>query len=215
MSSTQESRRVGEPIGFVAGRPVYMVRGGAEGEGTGGDGASGEGGSGEAAQGAGGDGAQGRQGGTGGQGQQGGATEDLQARYDRLQAQSRNWEKRAKDNAGKAKAFDEAEEKSKTEAQKLSDRAAAAEQRAHEAEQRAMRLGVASKKNLSASLADRLRGDTEDEMLADADAILRDLGRSGRPQGHADGGGSGRDNSTERSLADVVREQLGVTTFQH
>jgi len=64
------------------------------------------------------------------------------------------------------------EEADKTEAEKR----AAAEQRAVDAELRALRLEVASEKGLTAAQARRLQGATRDELLADADDLLANFG---------------------------------------
>ncbi len=64
------------------------------------------------------------------------------------------------------------EEADKTEAEKR----AAAEQRAADAELRALRLEVAAEKGLNAAQAKRLQGATRDELLADADDLLANFG---------------------------------------
>lgn len=71
-----------------------------------------------------------------------------------------------------AKRAQELEEASKTEAERLNDRLTAAEQRAQEAELRALRLEVASAKGLTPTQAKRLVGATKEELEADADDLL-------------------------------------------
>ena len=66
----------------------------------------------------------------------------------------------------------EFEDRDKTEAQKLADRAEAAEKRAVELETKAMRLEVASEKGLTPAQAKRLVGTTREELEADADELL-------------------------------------------
>lgn len=87
-------------------------------------------------------------------------------------SKSREWEKRAKDNADAAKRLAEMEEAQKTEQQKLTERAEAAERAAKDRDAENLRLKVAIAKNLPADLADRLRGDSEEELNEDADKLL-------------------------------------------
>ena len=89
------------------------------------------------------------------------------------------WKKRARENEAKAKAnaaaaqrLAEFEESQKSEAQKLQEARDAAERRASEAERANLRYRVAVTKQLPPELVDRLRGDTEEEMSADADSLL-------------------------------------------
>lgn len=70
------------------------------------------------------------------------------------------------------KRLQEFEDRDKTEAQKLADRVAAAEQERDALLLTAMRQKVALEKGLPATLAERLKGSTEDEMSADADELL-------------------------------------------
>ncbi len=87
-------------------------------------------------------------------------------------AKAREWEKRAKENSTAAQRLAELEETQKTETQKAADRADKAEKEAAAHRSELMRLRVASAKGLSAELADRLRGDSEDELADDADRLL-------------------------------------------
>src|SRR5687768_5048933 len=66
----------------------------------------------------------------------------------------------------------EYEDRDKTEQQRLEERAVAAERAATEYETALLRYRVASVKGLPAELVDRLRGGSEEELLADADALL-------------------------------------------
>jgi hypothetical protein len=78
-------------------------------------------------------------------------------------------EKRAADLEARLKEF---EDRDKSEAQKLTERAEAAERRALEIESHAVRLEVAAEKGLTPAQAKRLVGSTRDELLADADELL-------------------------------------------
>lgn len=82
--------------------------------------------------------------------------------------------------AEKAKKYDEAQEASKTEIEKFTERATAAEQTAAEAVARAARAEVALEKGLTPTQAKRLVGATREEMLADADELLKDLQADGK-----------------------------------
>lgn len=66
----------------------------------------------------------------------------------------------------------EYEDRDKTEAEKLAERASEAEGRALAAEKALLRKDVALIKGLPADLVDRLRGETAEELSADADALL-------------------------------------------
>ena len=107
----------------------------------------------------------------------------------------------------KADEYDKAQEAQKTELQKASDKASAAETRAAEAELKAMKLEVAAEKGLNATQAKRLVGTTKEELEADADELLdsfktEDDGKggkqvpTGRPKERLRGGGA-PDEGTE------------------
>ncbi len=64
------------------------------------------------------------------------------------------------------------EDASKSDQEKLADRASGAEDRATRAEQEAARLRVALKKGLTETQAKRLVGDTEEDLEKDADELL-------------------------------------------
>jgi hypothetical protein len=95
---------------------------------------------------------------------------------------AREQEKRAKDNADAAKRLGEIEDAQKSETQKLTDRAEKAEKRADEAEGRLARLEVALDKGLTPSQAKRLVGNTREELEADADELLADIGKATGPR---------------------------------
>lgn len=198
-----------------SGRIVWPVLGGS-GEGEGGEGGSGGSGDG------------------GGQGQGEGGNGDgkssdrtfTQADVERIVGErlGRERGKYADYDELKAKAakFDEVEEQNKTEQQKVLDRAEKAEKRAAEAEARAkaaevasLRAKVASAKRLPAELVDRLRGETEEEIAKDADALLKSIGgdangSGGFDQGTRGGGGTNKPSVT--SGADLYAQRHGKTT---
>ena len=66
----------------------------------------------------------------------------------------------------------EYEDRDKTDLQRLEERAAAAERAAAERETQLLRYQVGAAAGLPADLIDRLRGSTEEELVADAAALL-------------------------------------------
>lgn len=102
--------------------------------------------------------------------------------YDKLLAESRKWEARAKENKDAAKRLAELEDASKTDAEKLADatkRMEAAEARLADYERRAERAGivaeVAAAKGVDAEWLGRMAGDTREEVEANADFIAAKL----------------------------------------
>lgn len=117
---------------------------------------------------------------------------------------SRKWEQRAKDNFEKAKKFDEVEESNKSEVDKATERAKAAEERASKAEAEALRFRIANEYKLSQedamalehvaseegmrSVADRLRASAEagrrvppePKSLKSGSSVTPDTGETGR-----------------------------------
>ena len=103
--------------------------------------------------------------------------------YDKLLAQSRKWEDRAKANAAAAKELDAIKAQSMTDAEKLAaaaKRAEEAEAKVAEYERRAERAGivaeVAAAKGVDAEWLSRMAGDTREEVEANADFIVSKLG---------------------------------------
>lgn len=89
----------------------------------------------------------------------------------------------------KAKRLDDIEAANLTETEKLKreieaskQREAEAARKAVDAERAALRLKVGQLKGLPTLLAERLQGDTEDEMAADADRLLAELGQTAKPR---------------------------------
>lgn len=101
------------------------------------------------------------------------------AEVEKWKALSRKHEDRAKANADAADRLKALEDKDKSEVQKLTDRATAAEKaaeaarkEAEEARLEATRLTVATAKGLTPAQATRLRGTTEEELTKDAEDLL-------------------------------------------
>lgn len=124
-------------------------------------------------------------------------------------------EKQTADLAARLK---EIEDRDKSDGEKQSERLAAAEKRANDAEARAMRLEIAATKGLTASQAKRLVGTTKEELEADADELLADFAPAnggdeskptpgGRPKERLRGGGDPTEEVEEtdpRKLAEMV-----------
>jgi len=90
---------------------------------------------------------------------------------------AREAQRRADELASRLKAF---EDRDKTEQQRAMERAETAEKALRDAESRAIRYEVAAEKGLSVKQAARLIGSTREELEADADELLNDLGVSVR-----------------------------------
>lgn len=127
-------------------------------------------------------------------------------------AEARKHEQRAKENAAKAKQYDELLESQKTEAQKLSDRAAQAEKERDEARLEALRVKVGASKRLPPDVIDLLKGDTEEELAAHADRLAEHFKASVRPSGSVDQGPrGGAPAATPRDqFAEFLTKQMGT-----
>lgn len=92
----------------------------------------------------------------------------------------------------------EFEDAGKSEQVKLTERAEAAERRAAELERQSLRSRVGAAKGLPPKMWDRLRGDDEDALKADADDLLTEL----KPNGRAsfDGGAKGRSAPADKDM---------------
>lgn len=104
----------------------------------------------------------------------------------------------------------ELEDRDKNETQKATDRATQAEKDAAEARAAYLRLKVGTTKGLAPSIAERLHGDTEEEMAADADALLAALksaNGNGRP-GSFDAGAKSSPPAAEDMNA-LIRRAAG------
>lgn len=128
---------------------------------------------------------------------------DWEAEAKRWKKLSRQNEARAKENAEKARLFDEREEESKTELQKALDKAAQAEARAQALEVQATRAQVAAAKGVDVDL---LSGSTLEELEASADRLLEWRGAQ-IPKG-APASDAGHKGDEIRSSKQLTREDL-------
>jgi hypothetical protein len=111
--------------------------------------------------------------------------EKVKGERDRWKGEARKWEGRAKENFSSkigipwddittaAQKYSESEAKSKTDGEKAEAARKTAEDRAVKAERDAMLLRVAMRKGLTDVQARRLVGQTEEELEADADDLLK------------------------------------------
>jgi hypothetical protein len=111
---------------------------------------------------------------------------------------------RAEELAAKVKEF---EDRDKSEQEKLEERAALAETKAATLEAKMLRLEVAGAKKLPQELADRLQGETKEDLEADADRLL-DLVKTEAPAVDVDAGKGTAAEAT--SMNDLLRSRAGV-----
>lgn len=152
--------------------------------------------------------------------QDGAATSDDQAdqqTFDaeyvkKLRAESAKHRTEAKANAEAARRLAELEESQKTEQQKLAERAEAADSRTAELERENLHLRTALEKGLPLELVDRLRGDTPDEVAADAETLLTLVAPPDREpnQPGFDGGARSAKPLNGDPLLNSVKQKLGI-----
>lgn len=139
--------------------------------------------------------------------------EPAQAETD-WKAEARKWEKLAKENKLAAASLKALEDAQKTEQQRLEERAAQAENRAAALELDANRAIVALEKGLTAAQAKRLVGSTPDELSADADQLLLDLGKPAPRTPAADPSQGqrpiGNSQSPAEQFAEIIRAKRGL-----
>ena len=119
------------------------------------------------------------------------------------------------DLSEKARKLDDIEESKKSELEKLADKLSTAESRAQTAEANLLRYSVAAAKGVPSDAVDRLRGETEEELAADADKLLELLRpqpitgvpNASRRQGVSETPGLAADDPLTRDL----KAKLGIT----
>lgn len=85
------------------------------------------------------------------------------------------------------------------------------EQRAASAALAVTRRDVAARLNVPAALADRLRGDTPEEIEADAKQLMASLPKSGTPPANAGSGAKQTGATDAKSMNAFIRAASGVT----
>jgi chromosome segregation ATPase len=98
---------------------------------------------------------------------------------DAMKAERNKAAKRASELESRLKEF---EDRDKSDLDKVTERATSAEERATKAEQALARLEVALEKGLTPSQAKRLVGTTREELEADAEELLADIGDRNAPR---------------------------------
>lgn len=129
-----------------------------------------------------------------------------------LRKEAAKYRTEAKANADAAKRLAALEESQKSEQQKLLERAEAAERERDTVRSEALRLRIAADKGLTPKQAARLRGSSEEELLADADELLAEFGGARRSFGDADQGvrgGGTKAPEDPASLAAAVLARRG------
>jgi hypothetical protein len=123
-------------------------------------------------------------------------------------AEAERWKAHSRKNEADAKRMRAIEESQKSEAQKLAERAAAAEDAAAKAEARLLRLEVAADKGLPSELAARLQGSTAKELAADADKLLALFEAKGTTA-PVFNGGARKTAEAPPSMNDLIRSRTG------
>lgn len=116
-------------------------------------------------------------------------------------------QKKLDDMAKRLQAF---EDRDKTEAQKLAERAQAAEAEAAKASSKLLRFEVAAEKKLPPGWAGRLQGSTKEELEADADALLKDLGETRQRQSPDYDGGVRKPAPAGTDMNALIRQKAGL-----
>lgn len=137
---------------------------------------------------------------------------DWKAEYERVLAESRKWEGRAKENRAAVKELDELKKASMTDADRLADaekRAEAAEAKVAEYERLRERADivaeVAAEKGVDAEWLSRMAGDTREEIEGNAGFIASKLAGSHIYPSVADGGSQGAPPITREQI-DAIKD---------
>ena len=100
----------------------------------------------------------------------------------KLRAEAAKHRTDARSAQAKAKKFDEAEAAQKSDLEKAQEEAAQSKAQLETVQTELLRARIASEKKLPAALAQRLRGSSQEEMEADAEALMADLGKQFVPK---------------------------------
>lgn len=110
--------------------------------------------------------------------------------------------------AAKAQEFDALKESEKTELQRLQEQLETERTQRTALERQALRARVALAKALPAELADRLKGETEEELMADADKLLSLVATQSVPRASSTQGAR-EQHPTGGSINDRLRAAAG------
>lgn len=144
---------------------------------------------------------------------------DWKSKFETEREHSRTWEKRAKENKDAAAKLKEVEDADKSEIEKANERAEAAEKRAQEIESAAKVADLAAKKvvigakaGLPAEWFDRLKGDDEESITADAEALAKSLNATGTTFDLGQGTRGTGKAASDDPLRDAIAAKVGLTT---
>lgn len=139
------------------------------------------------------------------------STPDFSAELEKWKAIARKNEARAKDNADKAKRFDELEEANKTELQKLRDQLAAAQKAQSDAEMGRLRASIAAKHQVPESL---LTGTDAESFEASAQSLIEFRGAAPKAPSPAGQGNVGQPIGEHKSKQLTEADLQSMTTKQ-
>lgn len=130
-------------------------------------------------------------------------------------AEARKWESRAKENSGAASKLAEIEEANKTEAQKLADRASAAERTASEKDQALLKLQVIVDHEIPKDYHDLVHGSDADSLATSAAKVKALITANATPQNEASfvipsEGGSPALALNSDGIESALRKALGI-----
>lgn len=142
---------------------------------------------------------------------------DWKAEAEKFKALSKSWEARSRGNSEKAKRFDELEESQKTEQQKLTDKAAAAEAKAATTEAELARVKAAVKHGLTEDDLELLgTHGTAEEIDARAEKLAARIkaADANKPKPDFGGGGTGTNIPGSDSLDADIAAATAAGNFQ-
>ena len=130
-------------------------------------------------------------------------------------AEARKWEARAKENSGAASKLAAIEEASKTEAQKLAERAENAERTASEKDRALLKLQVIVDHGIPKDYQDLVHGDTQEALVASAAKVKALIPSNVEPPNAAtfvipDEGGSPNLALNGDGIESALRKALGI-----
>lgn len=139
-------------------------------------------------------------------------TDEQQAHINSLLADQKRRAKPADYDELKAKAdkLDQLEQAKKSEMEKLTEEIEAHKKRGDSAELSLSRLEVALEKGLTATQAKRLVGSTREELEADADELIKDLGVTRGPKTPKPNPAQGRGEESAGDKEAIARSFFGI-----
>ncbi len=136
----------------------------------------------------------------------------------KLRAEAAKHRTEARAAQAKAKKFDEAEAAQKSDLQKAQEEAEQSKTELVAVQTELLRARIASEKSLPPALAQRLRGANAEEMQADADVLIAELGKQYVPKAGSNPAGTGAgvagqspdyDGMSPKELVKLVRNREG------